>query len=139
MHMPPANLPNITAFFLQRRSGLDPGSGRPQGRRVWLTMNDPLKEQTRSVDQLSRVVPALAVDRDIKDTPGLFGGAFSAPTLPRAEKRQPIAAGVIFDRSEEHTSELQSLMRISYAVFCLKNKNNNDTNTQYDIGNDTTS
>src|SRR3546814_4633157 len=30
------------------------------------------------------------------------------------------------DRSEEHTSELQSLMRISYAVFCLKNK----TNTQ---------
>src|SRR3546814_3572934 len=33
-----------------------------------------------------------------------------------------IAATVIF-RSEEHTSELQSLMRISYAVFCLKNKN----------------
>src|SRR3546814_6714115 len=30
-------------------------------------------------------------------------------------------------RSEEHTSELQSLMRISYAVFCLKNK----TNTQH--------
>src|SRR3546814_7368921 len=27
-------------------------------------------------------------------------------------------------RSEEHTSELQSLMRISYAVFCLKKKNN---------------
>src|SRR3546814_5385554 len=30
-----------------------------------------------------------------------------------------------FDRSEEHTSELQSLMRISYAVFCLKKKKNN--------------
>src|SRR3546814_10914226 len=29
-------------------------------------------------------------------------------------------------RSEEHTSELQSLMRISYAVFCLKKKNNKD-------------
>src|SRR3546814_2245436 len=29
-----------------------------------------------------------------------------------------------FDRSEEHTSELQSLMRISYAVFCLKKKRN---------------
>src|SRR3546814_10398571 len=28
------------------------------------------------------------------------------------------------DRSEEHTSEIQSLMRISYAVFCLNNKNN---------------
>src|SRR3546814_2686806 len=31
-----------------------------------------------------------------------------------------------FGRSEEHTSELQSLMRISYAVFCLKKKNKND-------------
>src|SRR3546814_7322553 len=30
--------------------------------------------------------------------------------------------GVYFNRSEEHTSELQSLMRISYAVFCLKKK-----------------
>src|SRR3546814_5501928 len=31
--------------------------------------------------------------------------------------------GIVFDgRSEEHTSELQSLMRISYAVFCLKKK-----------------
>src|SRR3546814_10411424 len=32
------------------------------------------------------------------------------------------------DRSEEHTSELQSLMRISYAVFCLKQKKNKDKN-----------
>src|SRR3546814_10458183 len=31
-------------------------------------------------------------------------------------------------RSEEHTSELQSLMRISYAVFCLKKQNNNHIN-----------
>src|SRR3546814_7812271 len=31
-------------------------------------------------------------------------------------------------RSEEHTSELQSLMRISYAVFCLKKKNSKTTN-----------
>src|SRR3546814_10355123 len=30
--------------------------------------------------------------------------------------------GYLFPRSEEHTSELQSLMRISYAVFCLKKK-----------------
>src|SRR3546814_10316516 len=33
-------------------------------------------------------------------------------------------------RSEEHTSELQSLMRISYAVFCLKKKNTTSTTTQ---------
>src|SRR3546814_5815661 len=31
-------------------------------------------------------------------------------------------ARLLFERSEEHTSELQSLMRISYAVFCLKKK-----------------
>src|SRR3546814_3531023 len=34
----------------------------------------------------------------------------------------PIASRSPFSRSEEHTSELQSLMRISYAVFCLKTK-----------------
>src|SRR3546814_9209097 len=34
----------------------------------------------------------------------------------------PFAENAGFDRSEEHTSELQSLMRISYAVFCLKKK-----------------
>src|SRR3546814_8948317 len=33
-------------------------------------------------------------------------------------------------RSEEHTSELQSLMRISYAVFCLKKKKHNNTETK---------
>src|SRR3546814_4697458 len=35
----------------------------------------------------------------------------------------------VTDRSEEHTSELQSLMRISYAVFCLKKKNKKHTTT----------
>src|SRR3546814_7443354 len=35
----------------------------------------------------------------------------------------PQHRGVAVDRSEEHTSELQSLMRISYAVFCLTKKN----------------
>src|SRR3546814_8177045 len=34
-------------------------------------------------------------------------------------------------RSEEHTSELQSLMRISYAVFCLKKKNKQQNTSQY--------
>src|SRR3546814_2106566 len=40
------------------------------------------------------------------------------------------------NRSEEHTSELQSLMRISYAVFCLKKKKKN-TPTQHDYDNTT--
>src|SRR3546814_1302295 len=49
-----------------------------------------------------------------------------------AKKRSRIAKGIYTQiggaspllRSEEHTSELQSLMRISYAVFCLKKNNN---------------
>src|SRR3546814_6021645 len=39
---------------------------------------------------------------------------------------KPVAPGEIGERSEEHTSELQSLMRISYAVFCLKKKKHNE-------------
>src|SRR3546814_3891872 len=35
-----------------------------------------------------------------------------------------LTCGVLHERSEEHTSELQSLMRISYAVFCLTKKKN---------------
>src|SRR3546814_2839848 len=38
--------------------------------------------------------------------------------------------GATVDRSEEHTSELQSLMRISYAVFCLKKKNSEEHTTR---------
>src|SRR3546814_3494103 len=42
----------------------------------------------------------------------------------RKERRRPRP----IERSEEHTSELQSLMRISYAVFCLKKKKLNNNN-----------
>src|SRR3546814_3698149 len=46
----------------------------------------------------------------------------------RAENVE-LPAGRI-ERSEEHTSELQSLMRISYAVFCLKKKKKNNNTTK---------
>src|SRR3546814_7145155 len=49
----------------------------------------------------------------------LFG--MNAQNLPT-----PLFVG---DRSEEHTSELQSLMRISYAVFCLQKKKKQNTHT----------
>src|SRR3546814_9712150 len=57
---------------------------------------------------------------------GLFGrvGQHIEPSqagLPAAASHVPGAASDAL-RSEEHTSELQSLMRISYAVFCLKKK-----------------
>src|SRR3546814_4061422 len=55
--------------------------------------------------------------------------AFSSRSShPRRSKRHHRQCGsktaLCPQRSEEHTSELQSLMRISYAVFCLKNKKN---------------
>src|SRR3546814_952262 len=46
-----------------------------------------------------------------------FGAVTGAHQWARHDFQEPFA-----QRSEEHTSELQSLMRISYAVFCLKNK-----------------
>src|SRR3546814_3653525 len=53
-----------------------------------------------------------------------LGGAFySIKMLP------PVWQTVTLFRSEEHTSELQSLMRISYAVFCLKKKTKSKRNT----------
>src|SRR3546814_5468260 len=49
-----------------------------------------------------------------KGNPGNYSAAIN---------RSAIACEITLRRSEEHTSELQSLMRISYAVFCLKKKN----------------
>src|SRR3546814_4758523 len=49
-----------------------------------------------------------------------------APTAQSGRSRLRTARRIAI-RSEEHTSELQSLMRISYAVFCLKKKNNHIT------------
>src|SRR3546814_4497599 len=44
------------------------------------------------------------------------------PTVMRNTPSAKPLNGAVITRSEEHTSELQSLMRISYAVFCLKKK-----------------
>src|SRR3546814_6463669 len=49
--------------------------------------------------------------------------------LPTVQSSPSTVPPISFSRSEEHTSELQSLMRISYAVFCLKKKKYN-TNTK---------
>src|SRR3546814_6474644 len=61
-------------------------------------------------------------------------GALSADAITEADLavgRYDGAQVELFmtDRSEEHTSELQSLMRISYAVFCLKKKINSQKHT----------
>src|SRR3546814_4432587 len=54
--------------------------------------------------------------RQLKEIPHAYGSARHRRLLAAPAARRVRA------RSEEHTSELQSLMRISYAVFCLKKK-----------------
>src|SRR3546814_8463106 len=68
------------------------------------------------------------VDDYVKVTPLLPGGAHSNVTeIGDLESDKPLYDRML--RSEEHTSELQSLMRISYAVFCLKKKKKHTTPT----------
>src|SRR3546814_2090635 len=67
--------------------------------------------------RLEMAVEQVGAKRIVLDTIESLFSAFSNPAILRAEIRR------LFDwRSEEHTSELQSLMRISYAVFCLPKK-----------------
>src|SRR3546814_8499497 len=59
-----------------------------------------------------------------------LGSAFFACSMIEANTAPSFIARSAITRSEEHTSELQSLIRISYAVFCLKQKNTQLTNDQ---------
>src|SRR3546814_3019038 len=60
--------------------------------------------------------------------PRLRPGVYPSAVLPW---HRSVPLGRAVGRSEEHTSELQSLMRISYAVFCLTKKNNITCQTTY--------
>src|SRR3546814_4660370 len=60
---------------------------------------------------------------------GTVSQATRAPNITELYSPQSQDFPSVTDRSEEHTSELQSLMRISYAVFCLKKKNTTTTKT----------
>src|SRR3546814_9690459 len=68
---------------------------------------------------------SLATDTEQSEQKGIANmllGVFGAIRNPVAHAPKIVWAMPEQDRSEEHTSELQSLMRISYAVFCLKKK-----------------
>src|SRR3546814_6863757 len=72
--------------------------------------------------------PARALTRDRQaglDRDMQFGRRAAVAHFEHMQPTGPVGAGV---RSEEHTSELQSLMRHSYAVFCFKNKTINKNN-----------
>src|SRR3546814_3900923 len=74
----------------------------------------PVNPQYAEVEG-KRCFPSLVA---LPATPDCLGIAVAAGLVPG------VLADAASARSEEHTSELQSLMRISYAVFCLKKKNN---------------
>src|SRR3546814_4523288 len=86
----------------------------------------PYTTRFRSLDQSSTGV--MVFDAELRmayvnQVPARFGGyPADARVGKRLSELYPQIAVQIDPRSEEHTSELQSLMRISYAVFCLKKK-----------------
>src|SRR3546814_5930328 len=69
--------------------------------------------------QISRCLPASSVLSPVTRTQTRFGHVWTRRLKRPSPTEQPESAA---PRSEEHTSELQSLMRLSYAVFCLKKK-----------------
>src|SRR3546814_7848263 len=89
------------------------------GQRVaWLDINALAVEQP---DVPRPGEPFILLLRQIAHAP--------CPARARTSPMPPGASVSISARSEEHTSELQSLMRISYAVFCLKKKKTHNNNT----------
>src|SRR3546814_7962272 len=102
------------ALPISRRSGsagLPPGAG-PGLRQIGPWLN-ALQVRWFSSEELARMI-------------GEAAGPDKGESRDASVRRQMTAAcpqAFALARSEEHTSELQSLMRISYAVFCLKKKN----------------
>src|SRR3546814_6356419 len=93
------------------------------------------------VDQTGNLDPTTYDGSDITD-PNVFAQVFSTVvTTLTSNGAKGVVANVPYitnlpyftTRSEEHTSELQSLMRISYAVFCLKKKKTTRKNTDNQI------
>src|SRR3546814_4495929 len=87
--------------------------------------------------RLQQVLPLCDLVVGTEEEVHILGGSTDTLAALRAI-RERTPALLVLKRSEEHTSELQSLMRISYAVFCLKkkkqhkktntnNKNNNNS------------
>src|SRR3546814_10196003 len=93
-----------------------------------LTAGRPLRSlEDDPAHRLGESGMADAVEHDLRDR--LFALGVVARLVEHRRGEAIERAGAI--RSEEHTSELQSLMRSSYAVFCLKQKKTNKHATKY--------
>src|SRR3546814_5515715 len=81
---------------------------------------DAVEEQCKAVEQVVQGRGFVAVSETLNAVEAWLS---SVPGHCYANVRQALVSTLnLAHRSEEHTSELQSLMRISYAVFCLKKK-----------------
>src|SRR3546814_10073660 len=87
-----------------------------------LSLHDALPISTGVAAIWSTRPVAVALTAPAAVVPGGRRGGVLGPTCARGALRRALLVA----RSEEHTSELQSLMRISYAVFCLKKKHDTD-------------
>src|SRR3546814_10182826 len=92
----------------------------PGARHVTSTISDGFSETFIEFEINKDVQEALD---DVRDAVTGVRSALPADVLEPTISRVTTNGSSIATRSEEHTSELQSLMRISYAVFCLKKKN----------------
>src|SRR3546814_28133 len=104
----------------QARSFFDLGRSGQDGAVVILQQLEPMLDVARVAVEMRDRQPQLGAQHGA----GEFGDEFLGGVGRCAEAILEIAsqAAGMARRSEEHTSELQSLMRISYAVFCLKKK-----------------
>src|SRR3546814_3710748 len=91
----------------------------------------------RSIRGGARIMALLDVD-DLRVTFRTPRGALQAVKGVSFQVEPGRCLGIVGERSEEHTSELQSLMRISYAVFCLKTKKNTHSRNQHKTNLNTT-
>src|SRR3546814_4800283 len=121
--------PYTTLFRSRRRP--DPGSALLHRQRAVGLQQRPsgaIARQRPDQPPLTRQVPRQRPDAEHARVPGgvwLQGGtADGEGTAMQSMVMHYDEPSSFVTRSEEHTSELQSLMRISYAVFCLKKKNN---------------
>src|SRR3546814_9771887 len=107
--MPPAIIQTARGALEDRVTGLDAGA-------------DDYVVKPVEIDELAARIRALLRRPGPRGQPVLEAGNLQFDTAARTARCGECAIDLSRRRSEEHTSELQSLMRISCAVFCLKKK-----------------